>query len=292
MLGLKAEGSAFILSGGGQMRLIESKENPLYKKLMALKSAHQAKKLGLVLVEGLRQVADLAASGILPDYLFFQDDEKGRKALVRLTGEAGPYRDLLAEDRLIFLSSPLFNRATAHKTAQGVMALAVPPVTSLDAWLEKLEASRPCRLLILEDIQDPGNVGTLIRTADAFAFDAVLLSRSSASIWNQKTVAASMGSLFHLPVFEIPGPLADSLALLKQAGFTLLGTALEGDSLAEGLDPGRRAGLILGNEGSGLSPGTLALADRVISIPMKGGAESLNVAAAGAILMWEAARNH
>ncbi len=272
------------------MRLIESKENPLYKKLMALKSPHQARKLGLIAVEGLRHVGDLSASGIQPDHLFFPDDEKGRKALIRLTGEAGPYKDLAGSDRLIFLSAPLFNRASTQKTAQGVIALVVPPVTGLLPWLAALEERGTYRLLVLEDIQDPGNVGTLIRTADAFAFDGLLLSGASASIWNQKTVAASMGSLFHLPVFESAGRGARALETLKEAGFTLLGSGLEGDSLAEGLDLGKRTALILGNEGSGLSAETLDLVDRVIRIPMRGRAESLNVAAAGAIFLWEAAK--
>lgn len=269
------------------MRRIESKDNPVYKKLAALRSASYAAKNKLVAVEGLRHVLDVLSSGYDPAYLYFSDDEKGKdalKAVLEMDRETVGEGD----DRLIQLPAHLFHRATAQKASQGLIALFPYRMADLETFLSAVaEAGSACQLLILEAIQDPGNVGTLIRTADALGLDGVLLEASCASVWNAKTAAASMGSLFHLPVLAPSGSLGETLDRLKADGFELIGSGLKGQGLAEARLTGAKTALMLGNEGSGLSDEAALRADRILTIPMKGEADSLNVASAGAILLWE-----
>lgn len=273
------------------MRAIESKDNPLYKTLLAVKTARQAKKRQLVVLEGPRHVADLAAAGLQPHYLFFSQDDKGDKAAQGLLGPGGVFEEKMEADRLILLPSSLFRQASSLKADQGVLALAPLPDLDLEGWLDQEQGGEgDCRLLILEKVQDPGNVGSLIRTADALAWQGVILTGDSASIYNPKTLAASMGSVFHLPVFELKEDLTLCLPKLKSRSFKLLGAALQGQEGVGEKDLSGRLALMLGNEGQGLSVQAIEAADLLLRIPMKGQAQSLNVAAAGAILLWEAVR--
>lgn len=270
------------------MKIIESKDNPLYKKLMACRSPHQTKKNRLIRVEGLRHVADLLESGIMPEYIFFSNDSKGTDALEQLNGRSHTNATGLPPECVVMIPDHLFGRASTLKTPQGVMALVKLPVLPLSDFLESCSPeAATIRLLFLEDVQDPGNVGTLIRTADAFAFDGVILTHTTASVCNPKTVAASMGSLYHLPVIETDSPVRDDILLLKKHGFNIVGTALQGDRTVREFPKEQRIVLMLGNEGRGLSAETLESADALIRIPIPGKAESLNVAAAGAVMMWE-----
>lgn len=270
---------------------IKSKDNPIYKKLTSLKSAACARKNQLIAVEGPRHTLDVLDSGFVPELIFFSDDGKGREACRLVSGALAAKGVQMEEGSLVRLPVAMLDRASSQKTPQGVIALFPYRTGQLGLFLERPLSDFPsCRLLILEAVQDPGNVGTLIRTADAFALDGVILTDSCASVWNPKTIAASMGSLFHIPLMEVAGGLDPTLILLKKAGFELLASGLEGEDLAEAETFRPRLALILGNEGSGLSSGALEHADRVLRVPMPGRAESLNVASAGAILLWELAR--
>ena len=272
------------------MRQIDSKDNGDYRKLLALQMPAAARKHGLMVVEGVKQVADLLESDFQLDLIFFSDDPKGLQALEVLSSSKAFREVREAGDRAVLLASHLFKKASGQKTPQGVMALVAFPPRQLDAYLAGLDpASDSDLLLLLEDIQDPGNVGTLIRTANAFACQGVILMPTSASLVNPKTLAASMGSVFHLPVFEIAGEAASAYGALRQAGFRLIAASLDGGSIQHPLVLKGRRVLMLGNEGHGLSEEALRLADKRVRIPMGGQANSLNVAAAGAILLWEMA---
>ncbi len=270
------------------MKEIKSKDNPLYKKLVALRSAAYARKKQLIAVEGLRHTLDVLQSGFKPEHIFICEDNKGCEAYRQINGSMEDKGEDRGNLRFIRLPVPLFQRASVQKTPQGVIALIPYRMSGLEPFLESLGSDpHTCRLLLLEAIQDPGNMGTLIRTADAFSFDGIILTDSCASVWNPKTVAASMGSLFHIPLFEEVGGVRRTLNLLRQAGFEILATALTGEDLAVAGNFNPRLALMLGNEGSGLSAEALEEADRVLRIPMPGRTESLNVASAGAILLWE-----
>ena len=147
-----------------------------------------------------------------------------------------------------------------------------------------------CRLLLAENVQDPGNVGTLIRTANAFGMEGVILAGACADPYGPKAVRASMGAVFRRPVWMLT--TAEAVKTLKEQGIPLIAAALREDSAAAGeyVFP-RRLALAIGNEGHGLSGEMLEAADTVLRIPMEPGAESLNAAAAAAVLLWEVYRN-
>ncbi len=271
------------------MRVIESADNPLFKSFQRLKSSHQSKKERLIIVEGTRHVVDLLTNKIEPDYFVFSKDSRGEQARERINEETGRGLSNVSEDKICRLAPHLFERLSDMKSHQGVIAIVRPPSVSLEKLLESLNQAL-VRLLLLEDVQDPGNVGTLIRTADALGFQGVLLTESTATIYNPKTVAASMGSIFHIPIVELRDDFGLFADEMKRQGFILVASDIDGDNLASGRPQAPKLVLMMGNEGKGLSKEALSLADISVRIPMGGKAESLNVASAGAILMWEIVR--
>jgi len=161
-----------------------------------------------------------------------------------------------------------------------------------DEPLASPAVERPAFVLVCDQIRDPGNLGTVLRCADAFGADAVVLSHGSVDVTNMKAVRASAGSLFHLPVVA-DADLAESVTGLKRAGLTVLASDGQGDvDLADFVADGTLSGPVawlMGNEAWGLPDQDRALADHVVRIPMPGRAESLNLAAAAAICLYATA---
>ena len=144
------------------------------------------------------------------------------------------------------------------------------------------------RYVVLDTLQDPGNVGTILRTADAFHADGMFLVNGCADLYNPKTLRATMGAVFRCPVWTVG---AEELsALLKKSGIPLYGAALREDTLDARQADYSRCAIAIGSEGRGLTEDVLALCDRTIKIPMSEHCESLNAAAAATVLLWEAAR--
>ncbi|MGT2813930.1 TrmH family RNA methyltransferase [Streptococcus intermedius] len=167
---------------------------------------------------------------------------------------------------------------TDSKMPQGIVAEIAFEKQSAPSFLKG-------KYLFLEDVQDPGNVGTIIRTADAAGYDGVFISQHSADIYNLKTLRSMQGSHFHLPVYRVK--TADFLDLAKQAQLPILATTLSKDSMDyRKLVPLTNFALVLGNEGQGISSEMAEAADYLIHISMKGRAESLNVAVAAGILIF------
>lgn len=164
------------------------------------------------------------------------------------------------------------------ETNQGIFAvLSIPDNTVIES------IERP--FLLLDAVQDPGNVGTMIRTADAAGFQGVILGKGTVDLYNSKTLRSAQGSHFHIEVYE--GDLTDYIAQFKEAGITVYGTALNAEAESyKNIEEYNPFALMVGNEGSGISYKMLPLIDQNIYIPMKGQSESLNVAIAASILMF------
>ncbi len=228
---------------------------------------------GCFLAEGVRLVEDLLASAIPARLLVYssslEDSARGRmllEAAERLRVRAQPVSD--AE----------LARLADTQTPQGVIAVAETPRSRLgDLAVER----DPSVILVLDAVQDPGNFGTLVRTAEALGAVGVVALPGTVDAWNPKSVRAAMGSSLRLPIV---GTLWDDAAPWMRAnGFRILAGAADGEALGERPS---RAALVVGNEGSGVSVETRAHADQVVAIPLRGRAESLNVAAAAAILLY------
>ena len=202
---------------------------------------------------------------------------------VKLLEEAARWgAELPAGVRLAEVPRDVMQSISPMEAPQGALFTAALPDQTLP---ERLTGSR---YLALEGVQDPGNVGTILRTADAFGADGLLLLPGCADLFNTKTVRASMGALFRLPVWRCT--LAELRTLGERSGLPLLGSALGADAADV-----RRAGLeravtLIGSEGRGLSGGALAICGGTVRIPMRERCESLNAAAAAAVLLWEGFR--
>jgi TrmH family RNA methyltransferase len=184
--------------------------------------------------------------------------------------------------RAVEVPGDLMCSLSPARTPQGVLAVCALERTPLP---ERLPGAH---YAVLDGVQDPGNVGTILRTADAFFADGLLLVNGCADPYGPKAVRASMGAVFRCPVWELG---AEELgALLARSGLPLYGAALRSDTVDARQADYTRAAVAIGSEGRGLSEGVLALCSQTVRIPMAEHCESLNAAAAAAVLLWETAR--
>ena len=225
----------------------------------------------------------LASAQHVVDELFVTPTARERDVDLLRAAAASDVRVTLVSDRV---ASSLSDTVTP----QGVVAV----VRTVPGSLDDVLARRPRLLALVVDAADPGNAGTLIRTADAAGADAVVLTGGSVDPLNPKSVRASAGSLFHLPVLRLADPLSVVTAV-RRAGLAVIATTL--DRAADELEaPDVRARLadpvawVFGNEAHGLSDEILAVADLQVRVPLYGAAESLNLAAAAAICLYATAR--
>jgi TrmH family RNA methyltransferase len=183
-----------------------------------------------------------------------------------------------------------------HELAQGVMervADAVTPqpvlgvIAMLDVELETAMAASP--LIVCVDVRDPGNVGTIIRSADAAGIAGVVFCAGSGDPYNPKAVRSSAGSIFHTPIVLAPGA-AETLAALAAEGVRRLSTVMRGGEDYSSADLSGKVAIVLGNEASGLGPELASGMDGALTIPIEGDAESLNVAMTASVLCFEFAR--
>lgn len=185
--------------------------------------------------------------------------------------------------RLVEVPADVMRSVSPMETPQGTLFTCAIHTEPLPETL----AGR--RYVVLDTLQDPGNVGTILRTADAFHADGMFLVNGCADLYNPKTLRATMGAVFRCPVWTVG---AEELsALLKRSGIPLYGAALREDTLDARQADYSRCAIAIGSEGRGLTEDVLALCDRTIKIPMSEHCESLNAAAAATVLLWEAARN-
>lgn len=241
---------------------ITSVHNPKVKEWCRLHQKKHRDREGLFLIEGMHLVEEAHRAGLI-------------ELLFSLKDQPRPPFDL----PLCTLSEPVMRKLTDSVSGSGIAALCRMPERTLSA---------PSRCILLDRIQDPGNVGTILRTADALGADGVFLLPGCADLYNPKTVRATMGAVFRLSAWTAePQVLRE---LLDASGIPLYGAALREDTVdARDVDYDRCA-LAIGSEGRGLSETMLSLCDRTIRIPMRTRCESLNAAAAATVLLWEAAR--
>jgi len=182
----------------------------------------------------------------------------------------------------VTVSRDVMAAVSPAKTPQGVLCVCDMPDTSLPSRLDGR------RYVVLDGVQDPGNVGTVLRTADAFGADGLILLSGCADPFSPKTVRASMGAVFRCPVWQCePGDLKQ---LLGSSGIPLYGAALREDTVDARTIRYDRSAIAIGSEGRGLSQKVLDLCDATVRIPMEARCESLNAAIAAAVLLWEAYR--
>ncbi|WP_018885675.1 TrmH family RNA methyltransferase [Paenibacillus massiliensis] len=184
----------------------------------------------------------------------------------------------------IAVSAAVIAKCTEAKTPQSVFAVVRKETTAVDRLWEKPNSI----VIVLDGVQDPGNVGTIIRSADAAGAAGVILGQGCADLYNPKTIRSTMGSMFHIPVVE--GELAELLPEAKRHGAQIISTALDATHSCYTYDFRGPVWMLIGSEGQGVSAEATALVDESIRIPMVGQAESLNAAMAATIVLFEAMR--
>lgn len=254
--------------------MITSASNPRIKELALLgKKAKAREEQGVFLVEGMKMFEEIPKEWIRNLYVsesFLSENDNFRK-IMKMDYEA--------------VSDSAFKAACDTKTPQGILAVVNRPKWDFS---EIFANSNGC-YLFLENIQDPGNLGTMVRTAEAAGVTAVIASNTSADIYNPKTVRATMGSIFRMPFLEA-GDFGGMIRKVKGNGVSIYAASLNGGKLYDEPDYRGACGFLIGNESGGLTDETAALADASVQIPIEGMAESLNAAIAAAILMYEANR--
>jgi TrmH family RNA methyltransferase len=247
------------------------------KELRALQQRKHREREGRFLAEGVRVVEDLLASPLDVHWSAvassIEDSDRGRALVEALDRRGIPRRQLSDAD---------FQRIASTEHSQGVLAVASIPSRELPTLLAGPE---PRVVLMLDAVQDPGNFGTLVRSAEALGAAGVIALPGTVDPWNPKAVRAAVGSTFRLPV--VGSSWETAAEWLRREGFGILGADAGGGPVPAAV---RRAALVVGNEGAGLSAAVRAGMDGLVGIPLRGRAESLNVAAAAAILLYELTR--
>ncbi len=249
------------------METITSLKNPRVLAWRSLKDKKGRDLQNAFLVEGTRMVGEALSSGFSVQAVLLREDES-------------PALDLPPSVPVYLLPSHVFAAVCDTKTPQGIAAVLSRNIRPLSGF----------RFLALDGIQDPGNMGTMIRTADAAGLDGLLLSPDCVDIFSPKVLRATMGSIFRMS-FSFPDDLSGSLRSLKKQGFSVLSSQLDGDPFYERKDVAPSFVLIVGNEGSGISEPVKASATHHLRLPMRGGAESLNAAVAAGIMMYDLMKN-
>ena len=256
-----------------RMKHISSRENLFFKELLKLSgSSRHRKKTGQTLLDGVHLVQAYLDSGGAPQHLILT-------AAALQDSEVDALLKNLSGIPLTHLEGKLFAEISELKTPSGIIALVAEPTPSLS-----LGQSQFC--LLLEDIQDPGNLGSMLRSAAAGGCDAVFLSRGCCDAWSPKVLRAGMGGHFLLSIHES----ADLLEVAKIFQGKLFATSLNAKTSLYDCDLSGKLAFAFGNEGAGLSENLLATTGHHITIPMPGKVESLNAAAAAAVCLFEAVR--
>lgn len=260
------------------MHEILSVNNPRVKQWTELLTKKGRDKQQRFLIEGVHLVAEALKSGVQVETILCSN-VRGLPEEVKVWADSSS-----SKSELVAVSEPILAKCTETQSPQAVCAIVRKPQMDVKDFLQ---AARSL-VVVVDGVQDPGNLGTMMRSADAVKADGMLIGKGTVDPFNPKTVRSSMGSLFHIPIIE-----CDLLEILPQAaaaGIQLVNTSLQAEQSCYEADFTRDTWFVFGNEGNGVSTSVAQLVERHLKIPMRGEAESLNVAMAATVLLYEAMR--
>lgn len=237
--------------------MITSKDNKLYKNWLKLSQKKYRQKEQLFLIEGEHLILEAKKANILSQVLLSENTSFNIDAPIT------------------YIAKPLFEKLAATVTSTGMMGI---------CSIKEKEIKKQNRLLLVDNVQDPGNLGTLIRSALAFGFDGMVISEDTVDIYNDKVVRSTQGALFNLPI--IRRNLLDYIADLQKSGVKVYSTALNTKAkMIADVSTADSMAFIVGNEGAGVKASLVVASDECVVIQMAAEVESLNVGVAGSILM-------
>lgn len=248
------------------MENITSNQNKRIKNIIALQTKSKTRKENAsFVVEGPKMVREAAGLSLLREVFMTE----------KYMNEDFACECFCVPDKLM-------KEISGTETPQGIVGICDFPT---HPPLEDILAKPHLRLLLLEDVRDPGNLGTMIRTSEAAGIDAVVMSKGTADMYSPKVTRSTMGSIFRVPCFYTDD-LHEVLKSLKAAGIVTYAAHLKGEKFHSEIEYPAKCGVIIGNEANGITEETASLAGELIKIPMEGKVESLNAAIAAAIMMY------
>ncbi|SHK23065.1 RNA methyltransferase, TrmH family [Hathewaya proteolytica DSM 3090] len=259
---------------------IESKNNEVLKKVKKLKDKKYRDAERLFIAEGIRFVEEAVKTQFPLKYIFVSKDQYDNE---RINSILKGVDDSVSVN---LVPHDLFKGICSTENPQGILAVAK---TNSEFTLVSPKEKKGFYVFV-DCVQDPGNLGTIIRTAHAAGALGVILRKGTVDLYNEKTLRSSMGSVFHLPV--ICDMESDYLMVLKHMGYTIISSSLDTNNNFYNINCKKPLVIVLGNEGNGISSEILKISDELVKIPMPGGAESMNVGVAAGILMYEIVRQN
>ena len=270
----------FIISGvinkaGVSMEFIQSKDNKTIKRIISLGQRKNRQKNGEYIVEGIRSIRDIAAMGAVKTIVIRESKSQDKNVLDLLT------LDSIQSVPTYIVQDPVFDKVDNTVNGQGVVAIVAKPKHDIDSV-----TIEDGLYITLDGVQDPGNLGTIIRTAVAAGVKGIFLMKGTVDPFNDKTVRSTMSALHKIPLYE-EVTLSMLNDIVAESNMTPYVTALEDSELYYSVEYAKRTMLVLGNEGNGVTPEVMNLCANRIMIPMYGDMESLNVSVAAALCMYK-----
>lgn len=260
--------------------MITSTSSSQVKHVISLLSkAKERKKNNEYVVEGIRMVSEAPADLLVKVYMserFQNNNSEYVKELVKKQG--------ISDDSIEIVADNVFDRMSQTQTPQGIMAV----VRMKDNSLSDMLSGNPL-LILVENLQDPGNLGTIIRMGEGAGVTGVIMSPNTVDIYNPKTIRSTMGSIFRVPFIYVQD-FGEAVSECQKSGVKVYAAHLDGNNTYLGEDYSTPTAFLIGNEGNGLTDDITKQADTLIRIPMEGEVESLNAAIACTILTYEAVR--
>lgn len=266
--------------------MITSTSNQRIKELSQIQKKSKVRsREGVFVAEGIRMVRETPYDRLVSLYFSESFEKKyGREVLDAISGGDAKIREQIRKKTEI-LSDPVFSYVSDTKTPQGVLAV----VRQMEYTLEQMTEGVVPHLMILDNLQDPGNLGTIFRTAEAAGVTGIVMSRDCVDIYNPKTIRSTMGALYRMP-FVYVEDLRETILSLKEKKIRSYAAHLDGKNTYDKEDYRKGTAFLIGNEGNGLRKEIAECADSWIRIPMCGQVESLNAAVAATVLMFEVSR--
>lgn len=256
--------------------MITSTSNARVKELVQLQKKSKVRnEQGVFLVEGVKMYQEIPQEQLVKIYVSETFADKQKEEINRLKDRR----------KLEYLSDHVFQYVSDTKTPQGILCVVRQSTYCLEDILEAEDA----HLLVLDNLQDPGNLGTILRTAEGAGVTGIIISKESVDIYNPKVIRSTMGSIYRVP-FVYVEDLKEAIAKVKAHGIFTYAAHLDGKNSYDKEDYTKKTAFLIGNEGNGLRKEIADLADTWIRIPMQGQVESLNAAIATSVLMFETAR--
>lgn len=266
------------------MQIITSENNPLIKDIKSLKIKKYREQNRLFFIEGIKFIEEaLTSDEDIKSIIISETVQKDGK----IQGIIHKIKQKERKTRLYSVPDNILKQLSDTETPQGIIA--VVKMKNYDL-VEIMNRNKKNNLfVILDAVQDPGNMGTIIRTADAADFDAIIATKGCVDFYNPKVLRSTMGSIFHIPVINA-NDLSQLITNLKSKSIKIYASHLNAQKYFYDLDMSKDTAIIIGNEANGISDQTASLADELIKIPMPGKAESLNASIAAGILIYETVR--